>query len=141
MNKLFSKEWDDIISVNVIEVYNFEELSISQSLAGELHAHITGVFDLLKKIKSNKFYNNKEVESIYFLIKESVNIINEILIMLNNSITVPVYELILNVFEELVLLAEDYEMFEMSGNLLKIRDYWFDLFNILIKNINKKGAK
>lgn len=141
MRVAFNKEWDDIVAINVVQLYSFEELEGYSELTSELDIHIGNIFDMLRRIKNNKFYSSKEVESIYLLIKQNVDVINEILIILNNRITTAVYELILNIFEELILLAEDYEMFEISGNLLAVRDYWFSIFNIKIQNSNKKGAK
>jgi len=135
----FKKEWKEIVDMNIVQVYQFNEFDNHREIAVELDQNMADIFDMLFRIKNNKFYNNKEIESIYLLIRPSIMTINEILMMLNNKITGPIYEIILNVFEELILLAEDYENYEVAGNLLEVRDYWFNCFNIRINTV--KGAK
>lgn len=135
----FKKEWFEIVNSNLIFIKHYE-LFINIPLASEeIYLMIENIFSLMRKVKNNKFYNNKDIERIYSLVYNDIEIIHEILDVVDTSATVLIYSIILDIFDGLVKLAESEEMFETSGNLLKFRDYWFS--DKHIKIVKKPSVK
>jgi hypothetical protein len=142
MNKNdFSKEWENIWRMSLVDLYNFQDLEDLDDITNNFYATISNIFITLQRLKMNKVYNHKEIETIYVMIKDYLYYINDLLIQVNSKgLPALVYEVIFNIFEELVLLCEDNELFEACQNLLNIRDYWFSQFGVKIMNV-KSGQK
>lgn len=134
----FEEEWNAIMKDNLYCVWQLDELNMRPNLTMELDSAIVAIFELLQKLRYDRFYNPTEIARIYLMIREDVMVINHVLMILDNKITHEVYEIILNIFEELTLLGEDFEMYELSSNIIKIRDYWFNTYNIKITNASAK---
>jgi len=132
-DEAFYKEWEDIILINIMPLYSFDVLQEYTGICDKLSQLIENIFSTLKRLKC-KVYNNKEIETIFMLIREDIATLNDILWKMFHTATKPVYEVILNIFEELILLCEDLTYFEICANLLKIRDFWFNKYKITIVN-------
>lgn len=127
------KQWSEIVRFNAIDVINFHELEDRPDIADKFYARILSIFDTLSKLKHNKFYRDKELETIYLLVKDLMYDINDLLILVNEpGLPALIYEVIFNIFEELFLFCEDYELYEAAQNLLTFRDIWFGNFNVKI---------
>ena len=129
----FFKEWEDIILVNTIPIYSFVELEEYTGICDKLSQLIEDIFSTLKRLNC-KVYNSREIETIFMLIREDIATLNDILWKMFNTVTKPIYEVILNIFEELILLCEDMTYYELCANLLKIREFWFNKYKITIIN-------
>lgn len=137
----FNKEWFDIVKSNIMMIRHFENFIEIPLAADELYLTLENIFSLLRKISVKTFYTNKSVERIYLLASPDIDNIHEILCFLTNDEVTLVYSVILNVFEDLIYLTEELEKYEIAGNLLKIRDYWFNERQIKIvpiKNVKQK---
>lgn len=137
----FNKEWFDIINSNTMMVKHFNEFSEIPLASEEIQFTLEVIFTFLRKISVKTFYTSKSVERIYLLISPDIDIIHEILIFLSQQETTLVYSVILNIFDDLIYLTENVERYEIAGNLLKIRDYWFNERQIKIKpttNVKQK---
>jgi hypothetical protein len=94
---------------------------------------------MLSKLKHNRFYNSKELETVFTLVKPDIYTINDLLIELNDrGLPALIYEVIFNVFEELVLFVEDFELFEWAQNLMKFRTLWFSYFGVKIIKLSSE---
>lgn len=135
MNKHILEDWNHTVAFLAIDLLNFDVLTDTPELADTLYCHIKNIFTLLAKLRTQKIYTDKEINTIFSLIKDDVYGINEIFVFINQP-TLPslVYEIIYNITEELILLLEDHEVFEGCANLLAVRKFWFGLMLIKIHN-------
>lgn len=135
MNKQLHKEWLEIVSFSAIDLMSFKNLEEIPEFADKLYFHIKDIFTVLSKIKTNRVYSKREIETIFTLIKESIYSMNDIFIYLNiKDLPSLTYEIIYNITEELILLLEDNEYYEGCQNLLTLRDYWFRLMMVKIND-------
>ena len=135
MNKKLHKEWLEIVSFSAIDLMSFKNLEEIPEFADKLYFHIKDIFTVLSKIKTNRVYSKREIETIFTLIKESIYSMNDIFIYLNiKDLPSLTYEIIYNITEELILLLEDNEHYEGCQNLLTLRDYWFRLMMVKIND-------
>ena len=137
--KQLSKEWMDAVRINLIDIVNFRELEEHEEISHRFFSNLLMTFETLSKLKHNKFYNRKELETIYLLIKDNLYNINDLLITVNEpGLPALIYEVVFNIFEELFLLCEDYELFETAQNLLNFRDIWFSQFKVKIIKVTRE---
>jgi predicted transglutaminase-like protease len=72
-------------------------------------------------------------------VKDDLYSINDLLIMVNNKrLPALIYEVVFNIFEELILLCEDVDMFETAQNILNFRDMWFLAFGVKIMRVTRE---
>jgi len=121
----FNREWFDIVKSNIMMVRHFTEFVDIPLAADEIYLSLENIFSLLRKISVKTFYTDKSIERIYLLVSPEIDIIQEILSFLSNIETTLVYSIILNLFNDLIYFTEELEKYEITGNLLNIRDYWF----------------
>ena len=135
----FLKEWDHIIGFQLIDIVSFRELEDMPEIADDFYNTLQAVFRMLSKLKHNKFYNQKELQTIFYLVKEDLYHVNDLLIHVNQpGLPALIYEVVFNIFEELFLFCEDYELYETAQNLLMFRDIWFGNFNIKILKVRSE---
>lgn len=134
----WENDWSDTVKVNILEVWEIDELSSTIGAPNKISILISNIFDFLKKLKNNKFYTKKQIEAIYLVVHDDIQYINEILtFMCSDEVIKIVYGVITNIFDELISIAKDYENYECSGNLLNFRNYWYSLNGIKINNVNE----
>lgn len=137
----FNEEWFDIVKSNIMMIRHFENFIDIPLASDEIYLTLENIFSLLRKISVKTFYTNKSIERIYLLVSPDIDNIHDILCFLTNDELVLTYSIIFNVFEDLIYLTEELEKYEIAGNLLKIRDYWFNERHIkiaTIKNVKQK---
>jgi hypothetical protein len=112
----FKEHWGDIILNNSLTLY---EIQIDESKLSILDRQLFNIYDKLFKINYNNFFNDKQLLSILGLLLTNVNTIKKI-VDSDEDIKDYICDIIISTFYEFILLAEDYEMYEMCGNLEKI---------------------
>ena len=128
-----NNEWNHIVSFGAIDVMNLKELEDIPEIADEFYRIIVSIFTMMSKLKHDKFYNNKELDTVFTLVKPDIYSINDLLIELNDkALPSLIYEIIFNIFEELCLFVEDFEMFETAQNILNFRSIWFAQMGVQI---------
>jgi hypothetical protein len=132
----YRKNWDKILFLYLIQIKSIEELIEYPLDTTEIEILINSIFSTLKRLNAKYFLNEKEIETTFILIKEEISYLNDILMSMNIDALVAVYELILAIFEALIVGAAspDIECYELSTNLQRIRDYWFSNSGIKIVN-------
>jgi hypothetical protein len=132
-------EWKHIVSFGLIDIMSFKELEDIPEIADHFFRLTSNIFNMLSKLKHNRFYNSKELETVFTLVKPDIYTINDLLIELNDrGLPALIYEVIFNVFEELVLFVEDFELFEWAQNLMKFRTLWFSYFGVKIIKLSSE---
>lgn len=132
-------EWNTIVSFGAIDVMNFKNLEDIPEIADGFYRLIVNIFTMLSKLKHDKFYNHKELDTVFTLVKPDLYSINDLLIELNDrALPSLIYEVIFNIFEELCLFMEDYELFETAQNILNFRDLWFNQFGVQIIKLKRE---
>lgn len=126
----FNKDWQNIVKTHLIEIYGYEEFIPYEPLAHQLEMSIANIFESLRRLKRTKFYTIKEIENIFLMINDDIKDIHAVLITMNNLITGKTYKLIFDVFASLIELGETYNLYEVSGNLLGIKNWWLQHYNI-----------
>lgn len=135
----FIKEWENIIGFNLIDIVSFKELEDMPEIADKFYNTLFAVFRTLSKLKHNKFYNQKELETIFALVKDDLYHVNDLLIHVNDKgLPALIYEVVFNIYEELFLFCEDFELYETCQNLLNFRDYWFNHFGVKIIKVRSE---
>lgn len=135
----WERDWDDIIKINIVDVFGVDELSAIIGAPNKISTSIINIFEFLKKLKNNKFYTKKELETIYLVVYEDIQYINDILYyMCSDEVVDTIYRVITNIFNELILIAKDLENYECSGNLLNFKNYWYSLNSIKINSNNEQ---
>ena len=124
-------QFKDSIMINSMMIYSLEELESLPAICGDLYDTLNNIFEKLLKLKNNRFYNKKEVEAVFLLIHQEIKMINDTIIALSLN-PQNIYEIILDCFEDLVHIYERREEFEAAGNLMSLRDFWFDRYKIEI---------
>lgn len=135
--------WQEILNYNLKKIWKINNLHGNDDITNELYLLIDAVFTTLKNIKNDRFYTPREIQTIYMMIKDTISYINDIIAFIP-GIADEVYKIINKTFDNLILLGEEFTFYEVSGNLLQLKDYWFDTYNIKIKEdsadkkVNKK---
>lgn len=136
---VFIKEWEHIVGFNLIDIVSFKELDEMPEIADRFYSTLLSIFKMLSRLKHNKFYNQKEMDTIFMLVKDDLYNINDLLIHVNEpGLPALIYEVVFNIFEELFVFCEDYELYETCHNLLTFRDIWFNNFGVKIVRVNAK---
>lgn len=126
----FNKDWQNVVKTNLIELYGYDEFVGYETMAHQLEISIGNIFESLRRLKRSKFYTIKEIENIFLMINDDIKDIHAILIAMNNVITGKTYLLIFELFANLIELGETYTLYEVSGNLLNIKNWWLNHYNI-----------
>jgi uncharacterized protein (UPF0147 family) len=122
----FIKEWEHTVGFNAIEIISFQQLMNDPHIADEFYTLILNIFKTLSRLKHGKFYTKKELDTVFYLVKEDIYSINDLLMVVNDkALPSNIYEVVYNIFEELLILCEDQSLFETCQNLLNFRDIWF----------------
>jgi len=122
----FKQHWGDIILNNNMFIY---EIQIDESKLSILDRQLFNIYDKLFRVKHNSFFNDKQLLSVLGLLLTNVNTIKKI-VDSDNDLKDYICDIIIATFYEFILLAEDYEMYEMCGNLEKIA-------SLIVKHIQK----
>jgi hypothetical protein len=112
----FKEHWGDIILNNNIMIH---EIQIDESKLSILDRQLFNIYDKLFKVRHNSFFNDKQLLSVLGLLLTNVNTIKKISDS-DDDVKEHICEIILATFYEFILLGEDYEMYEMCGNLENI---------------------
>ena len=112
----FKEHWGDIILNNNMFIY---EIQIDESKLSILDRQLFNIYDKLFRVKHNSFFNDKQLLSVLGLLLTNVNTIKKISDS-DDDVKEHICEIILATFYEFILLGEDYEMYEMCGNLENI---------------------
>lgn len=117
-------EVEDILFNNLMPITAFEELEDFKPLDDDIINYINKIFIQLIYFKS-KIFTKTEINMAYTIIYNDIWLLNDILCKLQSENLIElIYEIIENIFEELFVLFEDYEMFEVASNVLKIKGIW-----------------
>lgn len=122
--KEFESNWDKIVDDYLYVICDIDELTHNPINEAEVCNSIENIFRMLKKLKNNKFYNHKEIETIYLIVSDDIMNVTSILETLSKRTLVEVWSIILIIFDELIKLSDSIFTYECSGNLLKFRDFW-----------------
>ena len=115
-----------ILFMNLVSIENFEELKMFKNLSEIITTSINNIFHRLYKINKTVL-NNKEISIIYKIIYNDIWRLNDALKVANSALLVTsVYETINNIFEEILVLCEDFELYELAANMVSIRKYWIE---------------
>ena len=139
MNKSYEKEWDSKVSVFAFDVYAMDELEHDPETQVQLFTQIEIIFSQLKKLSRGRFFKQRELDVTWVMLRSDILILNDwagASGVLNN-----VYSVIVELFDELIKIAEVKTDYECASNLLKFRDLWFNTFNIKIKNASGTEQK
>lgn len=140
MKDRFVLNYENIVLTNLITIGYFEELINFTSYTENITDEIYSIFDKLQRLKKDKVFKGKDVMIAYRLIYNEIWRIDDNLFVLNSeNLAICIYEVINNIFEELILLCLDFEEYEMAQNLTNIREFWFK--RVDVKTIIKQGAK
>jgi hypothetical protein len=132
-------EWIHIVKLNALDIIDFDELRDLPAFVDRFYSNILSTFEHLARLKHQKVYNAKELQTVYLLVKDVLYDINDLLIQLNDKgLPALIYEVVFNIFEELLLLSEDYELYETAQNLLNFRTLWFSNFGIKIMKVTRE---
>lgn len=137
----FYKDWTDVVKTHIIDIYGFVELFGHEPIAHQLEISINNIFESLRRLKRTKFYTIKEIENIFLMINDDIKDIHAVLMAMNNLITAKTYALILELFNDLIELGEAYNNYEVSGNLLAIKNWWLNHYNIKQKQHSANNQK
>ena len=66
----FLKEWEHIVGFQLIDIISFKEIEDMPEVADQFYNTLQAVFRMLSKLKHNKFYNQKELQTIFYLVKK-----------------------------------------------------------------------
>lgn len=139
MNKSYEKEWDDKVSMFAFDVYAMDELEHDPETQVQLFTQIEIIFSQLKKLSRGRFFKQRELDVTWVMLRHDILILNdwakEALVLRN------VYSVIVELFDELIKIAEIKTDYECASNLLKFRELWFNTFNIKIKNASGTEQK
>jgi len=136
--KEFLDRWDELLILNLFDVYTLDDLTQIVGAQVKISQSIENIFNLLKNLKNKRFYSAKEIETIYLLAREDIVNINELLYnMCGVEMVKIIYSIIVSIFDDLIDLSDAIDNYECSGNLLKFRDYWFNINKIKIKHEQK----
>lgn len=124
----FEMSWDMIVEDNIFEICAIDDIATNAIDEIEITNSFENVFKLLKRLKNNKFYNDKEIETIYLIAREDILNINDILNKIYDiSVKIEFYEIIETTFNDLIGLSDSISHYECSGNLLKFMNFWFQM--------------
>jgi len=117
-------EVENILFNNLMPITAFEELEDFKPLDDDIINYINKIFIQLIYFKS-KLFTETEINMAYTIIYDNIWLLNDILCKLQSENLIEfIFEIIENIFEELFVLFEDYEMFEVASNVLKIKGIW-----------------
>lgn len=117
-------EVENILFNNLMPINAFEELEDFKPLDDNIINYINKIFIQLIYFKG-KIFTEAEINMAYTIIYNDVWLLNDILCKLQSENLIElIFEIIENIFEELFVLFEDYEMFEAASNVLKIKGIW-----------------
>ena len=120
-----------ILFMNLVSIENFEELKMFKNLSEIITTSINNIFHRLYKINKTVL-NNKEISIIYKIIYNDIWRLNDALKVSNSALLVTsVYETINNIFEEILVLCEDFELYELAANMVSIRKYWVEKITLI----------
>lgn len=132
------KEVEDILFNNLMPITYLDDLMDFKPTDDEIINYINKIFIQMVYFKPRVF-NKAEIDIAWAMLYNDIWLLNDLLNKLNSHTLVSVvYEIIENIFEELFVLLEDFEMFELASNILKIKNKWFSLD---VKNIVKQSAE
>lgn len=133
----FKKEWISLASDCMISMVDLGY--IDQDL-NTVYRSIMSTFEALLKLKSYKLYKPVELETIFYLIRMDIFIIEDITKRYDKEVRLATWETIWNIFEDLVQLSEEFEFYETCRNLLNFRQLWlYRSRNNLISNFGREG--
>ena len=133
----FKEEWMSLASDCMISMVDLDY--IEQDL-NTVYRSIMSTFEALLKLKSFKLYKPVELETIFYLIRMDIFIIEDITKRYDKEVRLATWEAIWNIFEELVQLSEEFEFYETCRNLLNFRQLWlYRSRNNLISNFGGEG--
>jgi hypothetical protein len=133
------KEWNDIINMYAFDVYAIDELDSLSDLQIALYSQLVLIFNQLKKLKRGRFFKQREFDVIWLMMRTDILMLNDL--AKEGRVLKDVYEILLNLFNDLIKVAERKSDYECASNLLKFRDIWFDTFNIKIKKVSGSQQK
>lgn len=133
----FNKKWDGLVSMYAFDVYGIDALDDYPDLQIKLFTQIGIIFKSLKKLNRTRFFKQREFDVTWLLVRNEIYFLNDISI--EGNCVNEVYDIIVELFNQLISICEEYSTYECAGNLLKFRDYWFSAFNIKLKKVN--GSK
>lgn len=132
-------EWMHIVKLNSLDIIDFDELRDLPPFVDRFYSNLLSIFEHLARLKHQKVYNSKELQTVYLLVKDVLYDINDLLIQINDKgLPALIYEVVFNIFEELLLLSEDYELYETAANLMNFRTLWFSNFGIKIMKVTRE---
>lgn len=132
------KEVEDILFNNLMPITYLDDLMDFKPTDDEIINYINKIFIQMVYFKPRVF-NKAEIDIAWAMLHNDIWLLNDLLNKLNSqALVLVVYEIIENIFEELFVLLEDFEMFELASNILKIKNKWFSLD---VKNIVKQSAE
>lgn len=139
MNKSYEKEWDSKVSVFAFDVYAMDELEHDPETQVQLFTQIEIIFSQLKKLSRGRFFKQRELDVTWVMLRHDILILNDWAGA--SKVLKNVYSVIVELFDELIKIAEVKADYECASNLLKFRDLWFNTFNIKIKNASGTEQK
>jgi len=132
MNKSYEKEWDDIVGALAFDVYAMDELEHDTEIQVRLFTQIEIIFGQLKKLSRGRFFKQRELDVTWVMFRQDIFYLNDL--ANDGGVLRNVYSVIVELFDELIKIAERITDYECASNLLKFRDMWFNAFNIKLKN-------
>ena len=139
MIKSYEKEWDDVVGVMAFDVYAMDELEHEPQIQVNLFQQIEIIFGQLKKLSRGRFFKQREMDVTWIMLRHDIFVLNDW--AKEGGVLKNVYEVIVELFDELIRITERMMDYECASNLLKFRDMWFAAFNIKIKSVSGTGQK
>ena len=112
----FKTEYGEAFMFNSMALYNIEYDNVKLNL---IYKHLELLYDKNYRINHNRFFNDNELRVTFKLLENHIFKIKEI-IEEDDELKDFVIELIDTIFNDMILIAEDFTLFEMCGNMKKL---------------------
>jgi hypothetical protein len=132
MNNSYEKEWDALVGSLAFDVYAMDELEDMPEIQFKLFTQIEVIFTQLKKLSRGRFFKQRELDVTWIMLRQDIFFLNDL--ATEGGVIRNVYNIVMDLFDDLIKIAEVKTDYECASNLLKFRDMWFSAFNIKIKN-------
>jgi len=132
INMKFYDEWDKIVSGFAFDIYSLEELEDLNDIQFMLFSNVEDIFIDLKKLKKERFFVDREIQAMWIVLTDKILYLNEY----GRAYKIDLMSIVLDIFDELLVLCEKFSEYECAGNLLKFRDKWLFELQIKIKKSN-----
>lgn len=124
----FTREYNEIIHYSIIDIFDIEYDNNKLNVIG---SQIEMIFENLKRLKHDKFYDDSDLKGIIYWLSGHTYTIKKACD--NDAVVIDyVCDIIDFIIIDLLVLLEEFELWEFCRNILNIKD-------ILIKDLKNES--